>query len=236
MKKFFLILTLLFIASVCYAANQLFNTEIQDADKKTAMDAIVQYMQDKGFTILTVNDYQLAFRKDARGLAKFLLGSKFNSTPEERIYFNIAQIGQSIKITLEGKMVVNPNSGFEKPTSLHLPVYQTYLDDIKAKFNGCTKFGITVSDKKKDDCFEIADVMKNSSAAKEGLIKGDLILKINDTKVSTMSYKKFNSYLDEEQEGGSIKLLVRTQEGDEKEVTVTKTFIPGEFQKLKRKI
>lgn len=43
--------------------------------------------------------------------------------------------------------------------------------------------------------------------------------------------KNFFSYL-EGPEGSTVKLLIKTIDGNEKTVILTKTFIPGEFQKI----
>jgi C-terminal processing protease CtpA/Prc len=58
------------------------------------------------------------------------------------------------------------------------------------------------------------DILKNTSAEKEEMVIGDLVEKINDQKISSMSYKNFVLFLDVP-EGTSIKLLIKKMNGDE---------------------
>lgn len=236
MKKILLFLLFIIMLSTpspsgnCLAAN-LFATEINDANKKQVIDVIINDLVSQGYSISTVNDYQLILRKDMDNtMAQIFFGSKLNGTPELRAAFNIIQMNRNVKITVEVKIVTNPNSGFERYTPVTHSSWQSYLDNIKGKFNGYIRYGVAVLDKKKNGFFEIFEITKNSSAEKEGLQAGDLIIKINDIKVTNMSYKKFITYL-EGPEGSSVVLVVKDASGEEKEVTIVKTFIPGEYQK-----
>lgn len=225
------IMFLLLISSFCIAAN-LFNVEIADADKKQVTDIIINDLISWGYSIVTVNEYQLSFRKDLdNSMDKFIFGTNFNRIPESRVSFNIISINGNVKITLEVKIVSNPGSGYERSTAITDASWQSYLNNLKAKFNGQIVYGMFIPEKKKERAFEITEIIKNSSAEKEGLVKGDLILMINDIKTSALSHKELFSYL-EGPEGSTVKLLIKTIDGNEKTVTLTKTFIPGEFQKI----
>ncbi len=223
------IMLVFIIVSNSFATN-LFTTEINDADKKQVVDIIINDLISWGYSVLTINEYQLSFRKDMdNSMAQIFLGSNFNRTPELRATFNIVSINNNVKITLEVKAVTNPNSGFEHYTPITHASWQTYLNGVKGKFNGYTIYGIAVPEKKKNRAFEIFEITNNSSAEKEGLVKGDLILMINDIKTSTLRHQEFLSYLDGPI-GSTIKLSIKSLDGTEKTVILTKTFIPGEFQ------
>ena len=200
------------------------------------VDAIVSDMMGFGFNILSNNEYQIAFRKDETNFAaQLFLGSQFNSVPEDRAYFNIIQIGANVKITLDVKIVTNPNSGFEKYTQVTNSQWQDYLNYLKFRFNGDYLFGVSVVNKKKNDCFEIDKIAFGSSAEKEGLAVGDLILKVGETPVSKLSKAKLDKLLEAYPADGAVSFTIENSTG-QRTVTLTKTFVRGDLQKKPEQI
>jgi hypothetical protein len=229
MKKILIIIaSFVLLSSVCLGANQqAASTEITGFDKKPITDELVKTMMDEGYNIKTTNDYQMVFCKDLTDFkSMFFLGSKFNGTPEMRITFNIVQLDKIVKITADAKAVTNPNSGFERYTQVNPQNIQPLLDNIKFKFNGAMMYGLKVDQEKVDNCFEITYIYKNSNCEKAGIQVGDLIVAINDVKTSKIKYKQAMDCLRFE----PVKLLIRDSAGDEREITLRKGFVPGDYQ------
>jgi C-terminal processing protease CtpA/Prc len=112
----------------------------------------------------------------------------------------------------------------------------TVLQEIKSKFYGSVKFGINFSQAKKrrNEGYEVYKVLKNSSAEKAGIEVGDRVISVNGQSVITISYKKLSEYFDVPDET-EINLTIIKKSGEEKEVTIKKTFVPGEYQDLVKK-
>ncbi len=224
------ILFLLFFAGINYSFAAAFpNVEIKNVNITEITDVLVSHMMDDGFNILNKSDYQISFRKDVENMA-YSIAYGGGATQELRIFINFVQLGNDVKITAEGRMVVKPNTAFENQIALNGNQVQPLLDAIKFEFNGDVRFGINFDHKKKNGCYPIIGVVKNSSTEKAGIEIGDLIVAVDGKKSSSMNYKKFDSCFIVP-EGTSLTLLIRKPSGEEKEVIITKEFVPGKHQK-----
>jgi len=206
--------------------------EIKGIDKKTVMDVSTKAMLEAGFNIMSVNDYQIIFKADSKNPThQIFFGTRFNVVPEIRIFLNFIQIEQTVTITGESKIVSNPNSAFEKSTSFKPDDIVPYLNYIKEKFYGSIMFGLSFSNKKVKKCYEVLRVWKNSSVEKAGIEVGDLVKEVNGEPVKKMNFKEFDLLFDVP-EGTKIDLIIIKKSGEEKQVTIEKAFVPGEYQYL----
>ncbi|TCL69901.1 hypothetical protein EDC14_101122 [Hydrogenispora ethanolica] len=147
MKKFFILICIALIALLfqiqCLAMNTVASTEIPNADKKLIIDATISDMVNRGFSVVSVNEYQISFKRDLFNVPKAMLfDPKLNGTPEGRITLNIVQVNRNVRIVAEAKIFTNPNSGYERSFPVDAKYIQPLLDDMKYKFIGAIKFQI----------------------------------------------------------------------------------------------
>ena len=92
---------------------------ISGTTKKEILDVVVDNMLADGFQIKQMNDYSAVFGKLDRSLSGALLsGSKYDSTPEMRVTYNMVETGNAIRVFCSVAMVTNPGSGFERVTDV----------------------------------------------------------------------------------------------------------------------
>jgi hypothetical protein len=105
--------------------------------------ALVHNMKDKGFQITKDKQFELAFDRplDSK-LAEALLGSKANGTPNLRITYSIAQVGDDVRVIADLAAITNPGSASEQSTDMNgaakgAPVHdvQSFLDDLRTELN-----------------------------------------------------------------------------------------------------
>jgi hypothetical protein len=113
---------------------------IPNVTKKQVTDVLVNQMLERGFNIKSANDYNIIFTKPMEKFGEqLLLGSQYNSTPENRISANIVESSAGIRIVLNNQAITNPGSGYERVTDLNSGNYgmywQNFLSRIKYSFN-----------------------------------------------------------------------------------------------------
>lgn len=134
MKKLLLSLLLMLACSLPVQAAERYSVDLENVKKKDAIDFIVNDLIYRGFSIMTINDYQIIMRKDADDFAsKALYGSDFNRTPEFRLEINLAQLSNDLKLVAFEKIVTNPNSAYEKSSSSDDPEIQRLLNTYKER-------------------------------------------------------------------------------------------------------
>lgn len=92
---------------------------ISGATKKEVLDLVVSEMLASGAQVKQVNEYGAVFGKRDDSLTGALLfGSRYDSTPEMRITFNVAETSGSVRVFCNVAMVTNPGSAFERVTDV----------------------------------------------------------------------------------------------------------------------
>jgi hypothetical protein len=106
------------------------------ADKVKA--ALVNKMLNKGYRITRDTQFELAYDKPVENvMASVLLGSKYDSQPNARVAYSIAQVGKDVRVVADLAVITNPGSAFERRTDLNRgvesPKVQTFLDDMASE-------------------------------------------------------------------------------------------------------
>lgn len=88
---------------------------ISGSTKKEIFDILVNEMLASGAQIKQMNDYSVVFAKRDTSLGgSILYGSRYDSTPEMRITYNLVEINGATRVFCNAAMVTNPGSGFER--------------------------------------------------------------------------------------------------------------------------
>jgi C-terminal processing protease CtpA/Prc len=221
---------LLQMPSFCFA-NNMFSVEINDVDSKPVADLLLKDLVGRGYQILSTSEYQVAVRKDVDNFwQQVFFGSQFNTVPEMRAYFNLVPSGSKLLVTLEVKIVTNPNSGFEKYSNVTNKEWQEYLYGIKKYFNGYVGYGISWDKKKQENCLKVTSITADGPADKAGLKVGDLISKVKGSSVEDLKMSKVNEIF-HEGEAGTTLLVTLKKPLKDKDVMMTKDFILPIYQK-----
>lgn len=76
---------------------------------------IVSMMVNWGYNITKDTPYLVAFDKPVQNvMASVLLGSRYDATPNARISYTFAQIGEDTRVVADFEIVTNPGSAFER--------------------------------------------------------------------------------------------------------------------------
>jgi hypothetical protein len=140
----FIWLTVILLLAGCATApplqtpSQRPEVTISGATKKEILDVLVTEMLASGAQIKQMNDYSVVFGKQDSSLGGALLyGSKYDSTPEMRITYNMVETGNAIRVFCNAAMVTNPGSGFERVNDVTggklAHEIQAMLERLKAK-------------------------------------------------------------------------------------------------------
>jgi hypothetical protein len=110
---------------------------IEGVTKKEVLNPIVTAMMKVGASIVRQSDYEMVFGKPYKGMvAMILAGSTYNPTPEDRAVFSIVEETNGVRLFLTEQIVTNPNSPFERVTTLdskkNYANLQRLLDRIRA--------------------------------------------------------------------------------------------------------
>ena len=91
--------------------------------------ALISAMVNGGYSITRDSDYLLAFDRPVDNvLAAALLGSEYDSTPNARISYTIAELRSRIRVVADLALVTNPGSAFERHTNMN-----TNQDSLKVR-------------------------------------------------------------------------------------------------------
>lgn len=215
---------------ICFA-NTVYSVDINDIDKKAVAEYLVRDLINDGYNILSTNENQVAVRRDVDDFwGQVFYGSRFNTVPEVRAYFNLVQIGADTQVTAEYRIVTNPNSGFEHYTVMNKKKIQEYLDTIKIYFNGYIGYGLSWETKKSDKCLKIGNVFPGGPADKANLKAGDMISKVQGYAVDEIKMDKINELFGEGTTGATLIVTIRTPVKDAN-VVLTKGLVPSLYQK-----
>jgi len=89
------------------------------ASASAVKSAIVSGMINKGFRITRDSAYELSFDKPTENIAaQLLLGSRYDSQPNTRATFTIAEVGPDVRVVADLAIITNPGSGFERRTDV----------------------------------------------------------------------------------------------------------------------
>jgi hypothetical protein len=81
---------------------------------------LLSLAMDRRFNVTKDTEYLLQLEKPTENLgAAILLGSKYDSTPAERIVFTFAPQGDSVRVVAASMFVTNPGSAFEQITPIN---------------------------------------------------------------------------------------------------------------------
>jgi hypothetical protein len=97
---------------------------------------LLSLAMDGRFNVTKDTEYLLQVEKPTDNIgAAILFGSKYDSTPAERIVFTFAPVGDSVRVVAASMLVTNPGSGFEQLTPINagqgIQRTQATLDGIK---------------------------------------------------------------------------------------------------------
>ena len=144
-----LIFILLAMLSACaappqqqqYLATASGNPEIviANATRKAVIDKINAAKLEKGMQVKSVNDYGVVVGKkvDNNFMASFLYGSRYDSTPEARITYNVVEVPGGIRVFSRTEIITNPGSSFERVSDLTQNVasqMQSELEQLRDSF------------------------------------------------------------------------------------------------------
>jgi len=89
---------------------------IPNTTKRKVIDTIVAGKFAKGMQLREVTDYGVVMTKrvDNSFWASFIYGSKYDSTPELRIHYNVVEEGTGVRVYSTAEMITNPGSAFER--------------------------------------------------------------------------------------------------------------------------
>ncbi|ABD88090.1 hypothetical protein [Rhodopseudomonas palustris] len=97
---------------------------------------LLSLAMDRRFNVSKDTEYLLQVEKPTDNIAaSVLLGSKYDSTPAERIVFTFAPLGENVRVVASLMYVTNPGSAFEQVTPINagegVDRTQATLSDIK---------------------------------------------------------------------------------------------------------
>jgi hypothetical protein len=235
MKKTFAILIMIvlfiFSASTVFGASGIV---IKNIDKKIVVEKLIEDLITKNYTIVSTSEYQVTVSQQLKGALKFAYGTRINPNPIERTTFNIVQINADVKITIDEKIVVNPNSGFERSEdNLRHPELK-FLLNLQQYFNGINTFGIGAISNGEYG-YIIYWVGKDSDAEAQGIKIPDRqltrlatsIISINGKKASKVKQAEWDALMDQPN-GSTITIMIKSN-NKKREYTLTKKIIAAEY-------
>lgn len=88
---------------------------ISGATKKQVLDLLVAEMLANGAQVKQVHEYGAVFgKRDDSFTGALLFGSRYDSTPEMRLTFNVVEASGAVRVFCNAAMVTNPGSAFER--------------------------------------------------------------------------------------------------------------------------
>jgi hypothetical protein len=100
--------------------------------------AIISRAMNRGYSVTRDTDYLLQVEKPSDNMAaQILLGSRYDSTPNERYVFTFAPGKDEVRVVAATMFVTNPGSAFEQLTPITtgkgIQQTQVSLDEIKSQ-------------------------------------------------------------------------------------------------------
>lgn len=99
--------------------------------------ALVSGMLNRGYRITKDSQFEIAFDRPVDNLAvAVLMGSKYDAQPNARVSYQIAQLGDDVRVVADMAIITNPGSAFERRMDVSAgadsPVIQAFLTTIAA--------------------------------------------------------------------------------------------------------
>jgi hypothetical protein len=111
---------------------------IEGVSPEQVKPLLVNEMLNRKYTISHDSPYLLGFDKPTDSiLVSALVGTGYDSTPNVRVSYTLAQIGHETRVIADLAVIGNPGSAFEQRHDLNggvdTPKYQAVLDRIKTE-------------------------------------------------------------------------------------------------------
>lgn len=230
-KKVTFLLSLFTMFSLTAYASTVYTVDIQNVDKKIAIDFMVNELIGQGCNIVSVNDYQLVASEEIDDFTGRVL---YGSNPETRMTFNFAQVNNVVRVSAQVKLVTSPHTRRERASVIEMDEIQQMLDRFKDALEqqyapkASTKsnpeesisplgfnytFGLT------GNYIYITRVLPDGAAEKAGLQSGDRIIKVNDNTITDI--KMFNAVMDAPFLQ-HLKFTIQTNANEEKTIEIDK--------------
>ncbi|MDI6740640.1 MAG: PDZ domain-containing protein [Candidatus Edwardsbacteria bacterium] len=150
---------------------------VPNRTKKEVTDALVGEVVSRGFTVVTVSDYNIVFSKPISTVATSTKrGARSNGTAEQRLSFTIAETSAGVRIVLANQIATNPGSAYEKVSDTGGgPAgegWRQFLTTFPNIFKG--RVGISL-----DNYNIVTNVLQGSPAMDAGIQKGDKIIRVD---------------------------------------------------------
>lgn len=90
---------------------------ISGASPDDVKAALINEMLNRGYSITNDTSYMISFDRPVDNVfAAALLGSNYDSTPNARISYMLAKVGDATRVVADLAMITNPGSLFERRT------------------------------------------------------------------------------------------------------------------------
>ena len=113
--------------------------QIEGVTKKQVADKVVDAVMSKGMVIRKTDEYSVVAGKPAEDMAaRMFFGSRYDSTPEYRVSFNMVERAQAVRVFARTAIVTNPGSAFERVvdmTDSQKHELQKMLTDLQARLS-----------------------------------------------------------------------------------------------------
>ncbi|MFN3827809.1 MAG: hypothetical protein ACK4NR_09325 [Micavibrio sp.] len=109
---------------------------IKGTSKSTVKDRITDSMINRGYSVTKSDDTVISFDRPVDSpMAAVFFGSRYDSTPNARVAYNIIQTKGAVRVVADCSIVTNPGSAFEKKTNMNNNAatadIQSWLNEIK---------------------------------------------------------------------------------------------------------
>ncbi len=82
--------------------------------------ALINRMLNKGYSITRDTGHSIAFDRPVdNALGAVLFGSQYDATPNARIVYTLAALGNATRVVADIAIVTNPGSAFERQTNMN---------------------------------------------------------------------------------------------------------------------
>lgn len=229
MKKVIILLLLLVAFS-----GQAFATAsitINNVEPKVVKENILSNLALKGhnFRVESVNEYSMVILY-VNSVDIGLFGS---GTQESRVTYNLIPNGENLILSV-GELVttINNQTGGRQTTPAGNAIYElSFLQEIKAYFNGRYLYGYNSNGEKSKNGYIITEVRDGSAFAEAGIKVGDIVISINKVMVKDNKDKFMAGIIPDKFSSNPTEFVIRQGEM-EKTFLLTPKFSPGEYKKV----
>ena len=232
MKKVIILLLLLVTFSGQAFANA--SITINNVDPKNVKENILSNLTLKGhqFRVESVNEYSMVLLY----VGTVDIGLFGSGTQESRVTYNLIPNGENLILSV-GEIVttINNQTGGRQTYPSGNEIYElSFLQEIKAYFNGKYLYGYKSSGEKSKNGYIITEVSEGSSFAEAGIKVGDVIISINKLMVKDNKDKFMQGIIPDKFSPNPTEFVIR-QGAIEKTFLLTPKFFPSEYSILNSK-